>query len=64
MGESEEERRRQREGGPRLTDRARDEREARARRVAAEMRANLLKRKRQQRALRGDKEDEGEGESR
>ena len=38
--------------GPRLTERARDERTERARRVAAEMRENLLKRKRQQRALR------------
>jgi hypothetical protein len=37
---------------PRLTERAKGEREARARRVAAEMRENLLKRKRQQRALR------------
>ena len=32
---------------------------ARARRVAAEMRENLLKRKRQQRALRGREEERG-----
>lgn len=46
-------------GGPRLTGRAKEEREARARRVAAEMRANLLKRKRRQRALAGEGEDGG-----
>lgn len=46
-------------GGPRLTGRAKEEREARARRVAAEMRANLLKRKRRQRALAGGGEGDG-----
>ena len=51
------------EPGPRLTERARDEREARARRLAAEMRENLLKRKRRQRALRGGAGDEGGGEA-
>jgi hypothetical protein len=45
--------------GPRLTERTEAEREARARRVAAEMRENLLKRKRRQRALRGREEERG-----
>ncbi len=50
----------QRREKPRLTERAEAERDARARRVAAEMRANLLKRKRQQRALRDNKWDDSE----
>jgi hypothetical protein len=45
--------------GPRLTGKAEAEREARARRVAAEMRENLLKRKRRQRALRRQGEERG-----
>ena len=45
--------------GPRLTDEAEAEREARARRVAAEMRENLRKRKRRQRALRERGEEQG-----
>ena len=57
MTESDERPPSRRREGPRLTERAKGEREARAQRVAAEMRANLLKRKRQQRALR-DKGDE------
>ena len=54
MSERDEQRppRARRQDQPRLTERAKGEREARARRVAAEMRENLLKRKRQQRALR------------
>jgi hypothetical protein len=56
-GGGSDERAARRREGPRLTERARDEREERARRVAAEMRENLLKRKRQQRALRDREPD-------